>query len=173
MDVLLLIDMQEDLLLGDEKHELPLVVERINRLAERVRQRGGHVVFVQHDGAAGEDFAPFTPGWAILSSIDQHAQDRSVRKTLNDAFFGTSLQSELNALGVQRVFVAGWATDLCVDATVRSAVALGFEVVVVSDCHTLSARPHLCAERVIEHHHWVWANLISLHPVRIAREAEL
>jgi nicotinamidase-related amidase len=69
--------------------------------------------------------------------------------------------------------VTGWATDLCVDATVRSAAARGFHVVAVADCHTVSDRPHLSADKVITHHHWVWRNLLAPHPVRIAREADL
>lgn len=97
MDSLLVIDMQEGLLQGEEKHDLGCVVERINRLAERIRHRGGHVVFIQHDGAAGEEFSPFTPGRTILKSIHKEPQDRTVRKTSNDAFLGTSLQSDLIA----------------------------------------------------------------------------
>lgn len=31
----------------------------------------------------------------------------------------------------------------------------------------------LLAEKVIEHHHWVWRNLISDFPVTIAEESEL
>jgi len=50
---------------------------------------------------------------------------------------------------------------------------LGFKVVAVADCHTVSDRPHLSAERVIDHHHWIWANLLALHPVSIVREAEV
>jgi nicotinamidase-related amidase len=96
-------------------------------LAERVRERAGHVVFIQHDSRCGDEFAPFTPGWPILRSIQQRPGDRIVRKTLNDAFLGTSLQSELAELGVQRLLVTGWATDFCVDATVGSAAALGFK----------------------------------------------
>jgi nicotinamidase-related amidase len=95
-----------------------------------------------------------------------------VSKKLNDPFFGTSLQSDLTALCAKRLLIAGWATDLCVDATVRSAVALGHEVAVVADCHTVGDRPHLSAERVIEHHHWVWANLLARQPVAIARAAD-
>lgn len=173
MDVLLVIDMQQGLLRGDPKHDLRAVVARINRLAARIRGRHGCVLFVQHDGPSGDDFEPFTPGWSILDSIERDTRDRTVRKTLNDAFFGTSLRSDLEGLGAGRVLVAGWATDLCVDATVRSAAALGFEVVVVADGHTVSDRPHLSAPRVIEHHHWVWTNLLAPHPVSIAREAEL
>jgi nicotinamidase-related amidase len=173
LDVLLIIDMQESLLLGEEKYDLAMVIERINRLAGRVRESGGQVIFIQHDGTAEDHFAPFTPGWAILGTVHQDPRDRSVRKTRNDAFFATSLHSELMSLCAQRVLVCGWATDFCVDATVRSAATLGFEVVVASDCHTLSPRPHLSAQAIIEHHHWIWCNLISPHPVRLVPEAEI
>ena len=173
MDVLLVVDMQEGLLRGDPKHDLPAVVDRINRLAARVRQRQGSVVFVQHDGPPGDDFEPGTAGWPILASIEREPGDRAVHKTLNDAFFRTSLAADLAELGADRVLVAGWATDFCVDATVRSAAAHGFKVTAVADGHTVSDRPHLDAEQVIGHHHWIWANLLSPHPVTIARAAEL
>jgi len=173
VDVLLVVDMQEGLRRGAPKHDLIAVVERINRLALRVRHGGGAVFFVQHAGPVGDDFEPLTPGWHLLRTINTEPGDRIVRKTLNDPFFGTSLQSDLADLRADRVLVAGWATDLCVDATIRSAVALGFKVVAVADCHTVSDRPHLSADRVIDHHQWVWANLIAPHPVSIVREAEV
>jgi nicotinamidase-related amidase len=173
VDVLLIVDMQEGLLRGAPKRDLVGVVERIDSLAARVRDRGGAVFFVQHEGPPGDDFEPVTPGWRLLSSLDAKASDRIVSKTLNDAFFKTSLQSDLTVLCAKRLLIAGWATDLCVDATVRSAVALGHQVVVVADCHTVSDRPHLPAERVIEHHHWVWANLLAPQPVAIAYAADL
>ncbi len=55
MDVLLVVDMQEGLLQGKPKHDLSGVIERINRLAARVRERGGCVLFVQHDGPRSGD----------------------------------------------------------------------------------------------------------------------
>ena len=173
MDVLLVVDMQEGLLRGAPKHDLIAIVERINRLALRVRRAGGVVFFVQHAGPVGDDFEPLTPGWHLLSTINTEPCDRVVSKTLNDPFFSTSLQSDLAKLRADRLLVAGWATDLCVDATIRSAAALGFKVVAVADCHTVSDRPHLSADRVIDHHQWVWANLIAPHPVTIVREAEI
>jgi nicotinamidase-related amidase len=173
MDAFLVVDMQEGLLRGDPKHDVAGVVQRINVAANRVRQGGGAVFFIQHAGAVGDDFEPLTAGWRLLSSLAIERSDRVVAKTLNDPFFGTSLQADLAALPVSRVIVAGWATDLCVDATVRAAVALGYEVAVAADCHTVSDRPHLKAERIIEHHHWVWTNLLARRPVTIARAADL
>jgi nicotinamidase-related amidase len=173
MDALLVVDMQQGLLRGAPKHDLAAVVERINRLAQRVRQRRGSVVFVQHAGPVGDDFEPHTPGWNFLSTLETEPVDRIVSKTLNDSFFQTRLRADLTALRPQRILVTGWATDLCVDATGRSAAALGFRVVAVADCHTVSDRPHLSAEKVIDHHHWVWANLLAPHPVMIVPEAEV
>jgi nicotinamidase-related amidase len=112
VDVLLVVDMQEGLLRGAPKHDLLAVVERINRLAVRVRRRGGSVVFVQHAGPVGDDFEPLTPGWHLLATIKTEPGDRIVSKTLNDAFFKTSLQSDLAELRADRLLVAGWATDL-------------------------------------------------------------
>jgi nicotinamidase-related amidase len=173
LDAFVVIDMQEGLLRGEPKHDLDVVLARIDRLAARVRARGGCVFFLQHDGSAGDDFAPFAPGWALIDSIERDARDRIVHKTLNDAFFETTLQSDLVEVGAERVLISGWATDLCVDATVRSDVARGFEVVVVADGHTVSNRPHLEARQVIEHHHWIWSNLIAEHEVRIVPESQI
>jgi len=167
------IDMQQGLLHGAPKRDVTGVVERINRVAARVRERGGAVVFVLHAGPPGDDFEPHTPGWRLLDALDVAPSDRVVSKTLNDAFFATKLHAELSVLRPERVLVSGWATDLCVDGSVRSAAALGYKVVVVADGHTVSDRPHLDAEGVITHHHWVWANLLASHPVSLVCESEL
>ena len=71
------------------------------------------------------------------------------------------------------VFITGWATDLCVDATVRSAVSNHHNVVVVTDGHTVNDRPHLDAASVIRHHNWVWSHLITQRSIRLARTDEL
>jgi len=72
-----------------------------------------------------------------------------------------------------RVILVGWATDFCVDGTVRGAVSRGFNVVVASDCHTLDDRPHMRARDVIAHHNWVWKNLITQGSSSIEKAAEI
>jgi len=165
--------MQVGLLDGEPKHDLPGVVARINRLAARVRQRSGTVIFIQHCGGTGDDFEPETPGWALLPELHRDPADIAVRKTLNDPFAGTDLAARLQAIAPDRVLIAGWATDFCVDATVRSAVSNHYDVVVVTDAHTLNDRPHLDATSVIRHHHWVWSNLITPRSIRLAQTDEL
>jgi nicotinamidase-related amidase len=172
MDALVVVDMQVGLRDGPPKHDLDGVVGRINRLARLVRRRSGKVVWIQHCGK-GDAFAPGAAGWPLLPELEREPADPVVHKTLNDAFAGTSLQTTLVAIAPRRLLVAGWATDFCVDATVRSAVSHHYDVVVVGDGHTLGDRPHLEPPAVIRHHHWVWSNLITTRTIRIASTAEL
>jgi nicotinamidase-related amidase len=173
MDALLVVDMQVALRNGDPKHDLPGVIDRINRIASSIRAASGAVIFVQHCGGEGDDFEPHTPGWALLPELHREPTDIVVRKTLNEPFTGTDLQARLEDIAPDRVLITGWATDLCVDSTVRSAIANHHNVVVVADGHTLSDRPHLDAVSVIRHHHWVWNNLITDRSIRVASADEL
>jgi nicotinamidase-related amidase len=173
MDAMLVVDMQVGLLNGEPKHDLRGVVDRINRLAAKVREKSGKVMLVQHCGRKGDDFEPQTPGWAFLPELLRHPADIVVRKNLNDPFAGTSLQAQLGEMVPDRVLITGWATDFCVDATVRSAVANHHNVVVVADGHTLSDRPHLDAISVIRHHNWIWSNLITQRSIKLASADEL
>jgi len=173
MDVMLVVDMQVGLLNGDPKHDLDAVIERINRLAAKIREQSGTVIFVQHSAGKGDDFEPETPGWALLPELDRDPADIVIEKTLNDPFAGTDLAARLKEIAPDWVFITGWATDFCVDATVRSAVSNHHNVVVVTDAHTLNDRPHLDAASVIHHHNWVWSQLITRRSIRLACTDEL
>jgi nicotinamidase-related amidase len=173
MDAMLVVDMQVGLLNGAPKHDLAGVVERINRLAANIRSSSGRVIFVQHCGVAGDDFEPHSPGWTLLPELHRETADLVIEKCLNDPFVGTDLQTRLLEIAPERVLVTGWATDLCVDATVRSAVAHNHRVVAVADGHTLSDRPHLDAASIIRHHNWVWSELITRRSIKVATAHEL
>ena len=173
MDILLVVDMQVGLLKGEPKHDLHGVIERINRLGAKVREESGKVVFIRHCGRKGDDFEPHTPGWAFLPELVRDPSDMVVSKELNDPFAGTDLQARLSEMAPDRILITGCATDLCVDATVRSAVSNHHNVVVVADGHTLNDRPHLDAASVIRHHHWVWSDLITQRSIRLASANEL
>ena len=165
MKALIIIDMQEASFCDFDQHDSAGVVDRINMLSARTRENGGKVIFIQHDGTEEEGLFPQTPGWNILSSLTKNDSDIVVRKTTNDSFCKTLLHKTLNDLSAEEIIISGWATDFCVDTTIRAAVSLGHNVVVVSDCHTLCDRPHLSAAKIIEHHNWVWQNLLSPNKV--------
>jgi nicotinamidase-related amidase len=173
MDALLVVHMQVGLLAGKPKHDLRGVLDRINRLATKVRAASGKVILIQHCGGRGDDFEPQAPGWEFLPELVRKPQDIVLPTTLNDPFAATDLEARLTEIRPNRVLVTGWATDFCVDSTVRSLVAHPYDVVAVADGHTLSDRPHLDASSVIRHHNWVWSNLITPRSIRVASTEEL
>ena len=173
MNALIVVDMQVGLLNGPPKHDLHGVIQRINLLTAMVRKRSGKVIWVRHCGKRGGGFERGTEGWSFLPDLSRHGDDLVVEKTLNDPFARTSLHETLERIAPDRVLVAGWATDSCVDSTIRSAISNDYHVVVVSDGHTVSDRPHLDAATVIRHHHWVWSDLITNRSVRLMTTSQL
>lgn len=165
---LLVIDMQVGLFTAaTPRWDADGVVARINAVVKAVRHRGGTVVFIQHDGPAGDPFEPGQPGWALLPGLVRDAADMVVHKTACDAFYATDLARLLEARGVRQLIVTGCATDYCVDTTVRAALSRDFDVLVVADGHTTADRPHVSAESLIRHYNWLWPDLI--HPTAHVR----
>ena len=165
---LLVIDMQVGLFGPDSpRFDAEGVVARINTLAGAVREAGGTVVFIQHDGPPGDTFEPGSEGWRLLPSLDRRLGDPVVHKRACDAFYETDLDETLREREATRLLVTGCATDFCVDTTIRAAASRDYEVVVVEDGHTTADRPHVDALSVMRHHNWVWQNLI--HPRRPIR----
>jgi nicotinamidase-related amidase len=173
MDALIVIDMQQGLLAGPVKLDLADVIGRINQVAAWVRGQGGVVIWVQHESGPADGFAPGSPGWELLPGLEPLPGDIRVGKKLNDAFAGTELQAILTGAKTDRVLIAGWATDFCVDGTLRSAVSRGFHVVAISDGHTVADRDEIEAATIIRYHNWLWANLIPSRKVEVLSSAEL
>jgi len=161
-DALIVIDMQAGSF-GEAtpRYDAEGLVERLNSLAERIRAREGLVIFVQHDDPPGGVHAPGSPGWQVLPGLVRHEDDLSIRKTACDSFHNTGLEDLLRERKAVRLFIAGCATDFCVDTTLRTATIKGFETWAPSDGHTTADRPHLTARQIIAHHNYVWADLIT------------
>ncbi len=137
------------------------LVQRLNDLAARVRAASGLVIFIQHNGPKGDAHHPGNAGWELLADLETDNRDHFVNKTTCDAFIDTELSSILNDAQVQRLIVTGCASDFCVDTTIRSALAHGFETIAPSDGHTTADRPYLTAQKIIEHHNAIWADFMS------------
>ena len=80
-----------------------------------------------------------TPGAEFHAALDRARIQRVVSKGTEvdreaySAFDGTGLGDWLREHGVQRLLVAGLATDYCVRASALDAIGDGFEVAVLED----------------------------------------
>ncbi|MGL5039247.1 MAG: isochorismatase family protein [Aeromonas sp.] len=161
MDVLLIIDVQQEVMKATH-HQQQQVLANIKRATAHVKAHQGRVIYIQHDYRTSNALAPQTADWQLHSELQPAKGDSRVRKTASNSFLDTELGFLLAEQPVDRLIICGCNTDLCVDTTVRSASAHGFEVLVLTDGHTTANRPHLTAAQIIEHHHWMWRHLSLL-----------
>lgn len=74
-----------------------------------------------------------TPGNAAKPQARPQTGEPIYRKTVNSAFIGTTLATDLRRSGVTRLAIVGLTTNHCVSTTARMAANLGFETLVVAD----------------------------------------
>lgn len=158
---LLIIDVQQALCSGEyECFEIQRVIDTINDLSARARAAGVPVVLIQHE-EEGELFKPGNPGWQLAEGLQTSPTDHRVRKTTGDSFYQTHLQKLLPPQDFERLVICGLQTDYCVNATLRQAHQLGYDVVLAGDAHSTVDNGNVTAEDIIAEHNRDWADLSS------------
>jgi nicotinamidase-related amidase len=143
----LIIDIQRDYFPGGA---YPLVApeaaaEAARRVLETFRAAGEPVVHLKHiwDAPDAEFMRPGTDGIEIHPLVAPADGEQVIEKTEPNGFIGTELEASLRDRGIDSLVVAGMMSSMCVDATVRAAVDLGFKATVV---HDACAAPDLSYE---------------------------
>ena len=155
VSALLIIDAQHGFLDGEAAiPNAGVVVDRIAALLASARSAGTLIVHLQNDGAPGMIDEPGTTGWFIHPRLTPELNEMVLRKISDDGFEGTELETILTHKHVARIAVAGLLSEMCVSATVRSALKRGIDVVLVHDAHgtySLDDIPSSIVSRVAEH----------------------
>ncbi|HEY8961031.1 MAG TPA: isochorismatase family cysteine hydrolase [Luteolibacter sp.] len=124
------------------RHALP-AAKKIARLRDRMRQAGVPVIYVNDNfGRWDSDFnqqiqrclAPECPGSKVAGLLAPAPTDYFVLKPKHSGFYSTSLELLLRYLGIQRLILTGFATDICVIYTANDAYMRDYDLIVPSDC---------------------------------------
>jgi nicotinamidase-related amidase len=149
---LLVIDVQRALFeTSPPPFDAAAVLTRINALADRARAAGAPVIYVQHE-SPGTMMAHGGSGWDQDTRLTPAEGDIRIRKTTPDSFLRTGLAQVLADAGATQLVVCGYATEFCVDTTVRRAAGLGLPVTLAADAHTTHDKPHASGARIRDHH---------------------
>lgn len=152
---LMVIDVQRDVVAN--ALETGRVVENINSLITKARAKGIPVIWVQHS----DDFlVKGSTGWEIVDELIPQEGDVRIYKTHPSSFQETDLSEHLERLGTKRIIISGAQTDMCINATSNAAVALGFDVTLVSDAHTTEDNSQSTAAKLITEKNQQFASLI-------------
>jgi len=133
------------------------VIGRINSVTDKARAATVPVIFVRHEESSDAD-SRVSLGWEFHPHLNVGERETVIRKKTGDAFHGTNLESILRSADIQSLLLMGYATDFCVDSTLRNAVSKDFEIFVVSDAHTTNDGPVLNASLIRRHFNWVWSD---------------
>lgn len=164
---LLVVDMQNDFcavggyverIVGKDAGSCRSVAGPINRLVTDARASGVAVLWLranyEHEGLPenmqarlaehGIDATCCAPGsWGHdWCGVAPAPPESVIEKRCYDGFVGTELEAQLRTRAIRTIVFAGVQTNVCVEATLRHAHALGFYCVVAQDCvasHTQAA----------------------------------
>jgi nicotinamidase-related amidase len=137
---LVIVDIQKDYFPGGA-HPLEApedAAAAAGRLLGSFRAAGEPVIHVRHvwDEKDATFMRPGTEGVDIHPAVAPADGELVITKEHPNSFRETALEEELRARGIDELVVCGMMTSMCVDATVRAAVDLGFETTVAHDACT-------------------------------------
>ena len=161
VQALIVVDMQAAFVSGGEAvPEAASLLVTVTDLIRRARETGALIVHLQNDGLPGTADEPGTPGWELFIPATERDGEHVIRKRTDDGFHQTGLSSLLAGRTVRHLAVCGVMSEMCVSATARSALNLGYHVVLPHDGHATydipaveglaDAVPHAMVSRVAE-----------------------
>ena len=116
----------------------PAILEA-QKLLNMARDLRVPIIHIQHDAGVGTPYDITAEIGAISVEVAPKNGEAVVIKNYPNAFWHTTLEAQLKALGIENVVLAGFMTHVCINSTARGAFNLGFKpTVVASTCATRS-----------------------------------
>lgn len=131
---LILIDCQNEYVTG----ALPLVgvddaMAKAAAILKRFRDQGSPVIHIQHQGKSGGAFDLDQDRGQIDTRVAPIDGEDVILKGLPNSFAGTDLQDRLAGIGRTNLVIVGFQTHMCVSATTRAALDLGYRNTLIAD----------------------------------------
>jgi nicotinamidase-related amidase len=150
---LIVVDMQHDYCspgyyidqAGYDTRRLSEPIERIQRVLPAARRSGLHVIYTRHGRLPEPEqdpaIPPFPrtaargePGWQIVPDLLPQAADPVIEKRTCSAFVSGELHRLLQSRGIRHLALCGNTIDVCVHSTLRAAIDLDYECLLLADC---------------------------------------
>ncbi len=129
---LLIIDIQNDYF---ENGANPLhgsleAAQNASNLLTEFRSNNLPVIHVRHESTrpGSSFFIPNTQGAEIHKLLKPEKNELVITKHVPNSFINTGLDNYLKSLKIDTLYVCGMMTHMCVDASVRAAKDLGYQI---------------------------------------------
>ncbi|MEM2325280.1 MAG: isochorismatase family cysteine hydrolase [Archaeoglobaceae archaeon] len=144
MEALLVVDMQKDFCYKDGSlyvKDAEEIFKATNAVIKKARKKM-KVVFTQDwHRSDDEEFKVWprhciagTKGAEIVDELEAQEDDYFIKKRRYSAFFGTDLDLLFRELKIEKIYICGVVTNICVLHTAGDASIRGYKVAVIEDC---------------------------------------
>ncbi|MEM0022650.1 MAG: isochorismatase family cysteine hydrolase [Archaeoglobaceae archaeon] len=145
MEALIVVDMQKDFCYRNGAlyiENAEGIFEATKRVIDKARKKGMKIIFTQDWHRSDDEEFKIWPkhcimntwGAEIVDELKPREEDYIVKKRRYSAFFATDLDLTLRELKVEKIFICGVATNICVLHTAGDAAIRGYKVAIIEDC---------------------------------------
>lgn len=129
--VLLVVDPQVGVV--KDAWDIQRIVKNVKHAVDSARQHKVPVIWVQH---SDEQLQSGSPQWQWVPELIPLQDELQIHKHFHSSFEQTSLDQNLATMGASHIILAGAATNWCIRSTAYAALERGYDLTLVSDCHT-------------------------------------
>ena len=135
--------------LADFRARFDAAVGNCARLLAAARAAGITPVHVRIEALAGDardtgsiharmgwKYPPGSPQSRFIPAVEPKPGEIVISKTCSGAFTSTALDPTLRNMGIRHLWISGFMTDECIEASTRAALDLGYLARVVGDATT-------------------------------------
>jgi nicotinamidase-related amidase len=155
---LLVIDVQNAITSTNQPH----IIETLNTINRIIPTYSEEEVYYIRHIEEGTEFDESK--WdSHLSEGLLKVNDQIIKKQYNSAFLGTQLDEIFRKKGIKDIYICGFQTEYCIDATVKTGHFLGYQVFIYRQGHHTFDN-YLTAEQLKTHYNLqfqIYAELID------------
>ena len=139
---LIMVDLQNTYTRGVMALEdVEAAVDQAAILLARFRDAGRPVIHIVHDAGAGSPYDLNDEIGQIIAAVASQNGEPVIAKNYPSSFEKTNLDTQLKALGVNDIVLAGFMTHMCINSTARAAFNLGYSPTIVASTTATRALP--------------------------------
>jgi nicotinamidase-related amidase len=155
--ILLVIDVQEAII----KSHLPKIMQTLDYINHIITLfPKDNVYYIRHI-ENGTEFDLTSEDSSLAKSLLK-VNDQVICKYFNSAFLKTNLDEQLKQRNIQQVYICGFQTEYCIDATIKTGHFLGYQLFVYEQGH-YTFDHDLTADQIVKHYNQqfqIYAKLI-------------
>ena len=120
------------------------------------------MIYFRHDAGPGSGFSAGDESFEIAEGFEPAPGEKVFDKTINSCFGNKEFKTYMKQQEDRRLMIAGLQTNYCIDATVKSALERGYEVIIPEGSNSTFDNNYMTGETTVRYYNEdVWEELVE------------